>query len=656
MNAQSSVTLFLQNNFIVKAARSRVVETVAASVAVSIVLLGSSTWNVWTTYQGFRNSVTTQFKLRSASDRVIHLDEVLTMSARMAASTGDPSWEDRYWTFEPELTAAINQVTRMASENSKVESAKTDQANKILIGMEEQSFALTKAGKKDEAFKLLLGPEYKKNKEIYTQGIEATIADVNASIDQELNAYAQRLLWAVAFTAISCLFLMVGWSFILYVVRLDIRQREKIEADLRVSEFSLQDSNRELEKTQADLAQQAHLVQEENELLEAEVSHLLDIVSNFEVGDFTQQANVSDRVTGLVADMLNQFMSEMSRIIATVNDTCRQLNLSNLGVENMATTTLTMAQEQVVSVEQIQSLMADINTLSQATLSQTIISDESLKAAQGEVQRGEAELNAMTTGFVSLRDGTDQITRRVESLTEFVEMAAQFAQSQKRVATLTRVLAYNASMVANRAEEQQDPAQFANVAREFAAIATQVNDLAVQTNQSLETLDQRTQQIQSAVSGIRDDTQDINQLLTQFTKSVESSSRSFNHLKAVTEQLVQIGQQVNHSSEEIAIAAANTVNSIELIREGGESTETQSRLTQEQSAIMGKLTQELLDRMDFFKISESEPSRLMPSFNAEPSALETVVNTPSNPLDTHDLAMDSPASNQPPELAHSAFS
>ena len=643
MNAQSSVTPSLQNNFIIKAVRNRVVETVAASVAVSIVLLGSSTWNVWTTYQGFRTSVTSQFKLRAASDKVVHLDEVLTMSARMAASTGKKTWEERYWKYEPELSAAIEQVTSMASGISKEESTKTNDANTVLIGLEEKSFELIGQGKKEEAFDLLLGPEYQENKKIYSQGIESTIAEVNASIDKELNAYSQRLLWAVTFTAISCLFLMVGWSFILYVVRLDIRQRQQAEAELRVSEMSLQQSNLDLENTQADLAHQASLTQKENEQLEEEVSHLLEIVSNLESGDFTQQANVSDRVTGLVADMLNQFISEMSRIIATVTETCRQVNLSNLDVENLATTTLTLAQEQVASVEQIQSLMTDINTLSQATVTQAIISDASLKEAQKEVERGAAEMNTMTTGFVSLREGTDQITRRVDSLNEFVDMAAQFAQSQKRVASLTRVLAYNASMVANRAEEQQDPNQFASVAREFAAIATQVNDLAVQTNQSLETLDQRTQQIQSAVSGITNDTQDINQLVDQFTRSVDQSSQSFNNLQAATEQMAQLGQQVTQSSEDIALAAVNTVQAIELIREGGDKTESQSRLTREQSALMGQLSQELLKRMNFFQIPDEDVSSITLAINAEPAPVEAIAD-PSIP--THTSKMQA--------LAHSA--
>ncbi|MCM1984929.1 methyl-accepting chemotaxis protein [Lyngbya confervoides] len=609
------------------AIKTHVVETVATSVALSVVLLGSSTWNVWTTYQGFKNSVTNQVQLRSTSDEVVYLDEVLTMSARMAASTGDPMWEARYWENEPKLSKALDIVTQMSTGQSKAESEKTDAANDRLIQIEEQAFQLIKQGQKEEAFQLLLGTDYQDNKKIYSNAIQNTIAEVRQGIDQELSDYSNRLLWAVSFTGISCVFLVAGWSFILYVVRQDIRRREEAEAELKASQQSLQSAYAALESTQQDLAQQAQSTQETNQVLEQDVGHLLDIVSSLEAGDFTAQAAVSDRITGLVADMLNQFIEEMSRVIATVNATANQVNLGANDVEALAAATSQLAQQQVESVQRVQQLMEAVNRLSQDTLEQAKVSSESFQVAQAEVEQGESEMTAMTDGFQSLRIGTQQITRRVTSLNAFVEMATQFAQAQKRVASLTRVLAFNASMVASRAAEQRDPEQFATVAREFEAIAGQVNDLAAQTNQSLETLQQRTQQIQSAVSGIQDDTQEINQLVDQFTQRVDRSSHSFTNLKRVTQQMTQLGQQVTQSSEAIASAAARTLQSIEDIQGDGTKTEQQSRLTQQQAQKMEKIAQQLLDRMQFFTLNAESTAAtpwIAPLSAATPAAEDTV--------------------------------
>ena len=67
---------------------------------------------------------------------IVHLDEVLTMSARMAAATGDPKWEERYRHFDPQLDAAIKETVRLGTSPSSVKTAaKTDEANVKLVGL-----------------------------------------------------------------------------------------------------------------------------------------------------------------------------------------------------------------------------------------------------------------------------------------------------------------------------------------------------------------------------------------------------------------------------------------------------------------------------------------------------------------------------------------
>ena len=51
-------------------------------------------------------------RLRQLKHQIVYLDEVLTMSARMASLTGDRSWEDRYLEHVPILDAAIHEATQ----------------------------------------------------------------------------------------------------------------------------------------------------------------------------------------------------------------------------------------------------------------------------------------------------------------------------------------------------------------------------------------------------------------------------------------------------------------------------------------------------------------------------------------------------------------
>ena len=94
------------------------------------------------------------------------------MSARMAATTGDPRWEERYHHFEPQLDAAIKEAIAIGVSPSDIKAATmTETANIKLVEMETRAFALVRAGRKEEAQAVLLGNEYETQKQIYAQAI-----------------------------------------------------------------------------------------------------------------------------------------------------------------------------------------------------------------------------------------------------------------------------------------------------------------------------------------------------------------------------------------------------------------------------------------------------------------------------------------------------
>ena len=75
-------------------------------------------WFGWTIFDVNRDAKMFADRLSQIEELrgvIVHLDEVLTMSARMAAVTGDSRWEERYRQFEPQLDAAIKETTELAS-------------------------------------------------------------------------------------------------------------------------------------------------------------------------------------------------------------------------------------------------------------------------------------------------------------------------------------------------------------------------------------------------------------------------------------------------------------------------------------------------------------------------------------------------------------
>ncbi len=81
--------------------------TLTTSIVLSLTLVGIGVWNIWEIYRDFAKSGKEDLRLQELSEDIIYFDEVLTMSARLSAATGDPEWESRYRIYEPELADTI---------------------------------------------------------------------------------------------------------------------------------------------------------------------------------------------------------------------------------------------------------------------------------------------------------------------------------------------------------------------------------------------------------------------------------------------------------------------------------------------------------------------------------------------------------------------
>jgi twitching motility protein PilJ len=225
-----------------------------------------------------------------------------------------------------------------------------------------------------------------------------------------------------------------------------------------------------------------------------------------------------------------------------------------------------------------------------------------VQLTQTAIDQGQKEITAMTKGIQGLQQETNQIVKRTQTLTNYVELATQFVKDQKRIAAMSQVLAVNASMLANRSKAQQDPAQMAVITHEFETIASQVNQLATQTNQSLILLQQRTDQIQTVVSGLNYDVQEISQQVDNFTMSVEQSQLIFNTIRRVSEQVAQMGAQVTQSSQAIADAAQTTLQSVHHISSISSETLNRADFTKEQAQEMEQLARRLQQSVELFRL------------------------------------------------------
>ncbi len=154
----------------------RLAGRVVSGLAV-ITALGFLIWLGWTdmgTRAEMRRAARQAVRVAELRGTFTYLDELLTMSARMAATSGEPRWVLRYDEASPKLTAAIAEAALLATpEVSAALAETTNEASRGLVEMERASFARAAAGDRKGAATLLDSPEFSYLEAVYASGIEA---------------------------------------------------------------------------------------------------------------------------------------------------------------------------------------------------------------------------------------------------------------------------------------------------------------------------------------------------------------------------------------------------------------------------------------------------------------------------------------------------
>ncbi len=184
-------------------------------IGITLVFLLFFMGSSWNFYQDLEEVETRDLKIQQLIGRIVYLDEVLTMSTRMAAATGDWQWQRRYQTYESQLEEAIATATEIVpSAYAGEEVAKTEAANQQLLEMERQAFRFLENNQPQKAQQLLTSEAYQRQKEQYSQGMATIRERMQATIQQSLASKKQQITNTIWGIGIGVVVAMLGWGWI----------------------------------------------------------------------------------------------------------------------------------------------------------------------------------------------------------------------------------------------------------------------------------------------------------------------------------------------------------------------------------------------------------------------------------------------------------
>jgi twitching motility protein PilJ len=348
----------------------------------------------------------------------------------------------------------------------------------------------------------------------------------------------------------------------------------------------------EAQRVQAQrLEQEAKRVNDANQ---AAILRLMNELQTVAEGDLTQQATVTEDITGAIADSVNYTVDELRMLVEQVQGAAGRVTDTTQQVENTSTELLAASTEQLREIhetgESVLRMAGRINTVSAQAQQTAGVARQSLAAAES----GRQAVQNTIGGMHVMRDQIQETSKRIKRLGESSQEIGEITELISDITEQTNVLALNAAIQAASAGE---------AGRGFSVVAEEVQRLAERSGDA-------TKQISALVKAIQTDTQDAvaamersTQGVVESTKLSDAAGSALGDIDRVTRELAdlieRISQQALQEAQSANVVAANIKHIFAVTEQTGEGTRSTAQMVRE----LSRTAEELKASVSRFKIA-----------------------------------------------------
>ncbi len=348
------------------------------------------------------------------------------------------------------------------------------------------------------------------------------------------------------------------------------------------------------ESQQQDAKSQEQDAKRVNDANQAAILRLMNELQSVAEGDLTQEATVTEDITGAIADSVNYTVEELRQLVGNVQNTVTRVAQTTAQVENTSTELLAASTEQLREIREtgqsVLEMASRINEVSTQAQESSQVARQSLTAAESGLQ---AVQNAIG-GMNSIRDQIQETSKRIKRLGESSQEIGEITELISDITEQTNVLALNAAIQAASAGE---------AGRGFSVVAEEVQRLAERSADA-------TRQIAALVKAIQTDTQDAVAAMERSTQGVvegaklsDSAGTALTEIDQVSRHLAELIEQISDSASREAVSANVVAGNIQHIFAVTEQTGEGTRSTAQQVRDLSHMAEELRQSVSRFKIA-----------------------------------------------------
>lgn len=258
---------------------------------------------------------------------------------------------------------------------------------------------------------------------------------------------------------------------------------------------------------------------------------LLDDMKKIADGDLTVRTDITNHMTGAIADAINSTIEELHTLVEQVNQAGALVVKASHQAQQVSSGLLTAAQQQTDRIEQttlaVVGMTESISEISDMATESAKVAKQSLAAAE----KGTLAVRESIAGMNEIRTHIQDTSKRIKRLGESSQEIGEIVALITDITDQTNVLALNAALQATAAGE---------AGHGFTVIAQEVQRLAERSAEA-------SKQISELIVTIQGDTQDAIAAMERSTLGVakgakrsDAAGRALEEIEQVSKQLAQL--------------------------------------------------------------------------------------------------------------------
>ncbi len=332
---------------------------------------------------------------------------------------------------------------------------------------------------------------------------------------------------------------------------------------------------------------------EQNRQTQDAILKLLDEMGDLADGDLTIQPEVTEQITGAIADSINYAVREMRGLVSRIKNAATQMAVAS---ENSRQTATELTEAALRQAAQITETTNRVVAMARSMEDMSKSAERSAEVAQGSVttaKRGTLAVQDTIRGMDEMREQIQETAKRIKRLGESSQQIGEIVELINDIAEQTNILSLNAAIQAAMAGE---------AGRGFAVVADEVQRLAERSAEA-------TKQIADLVKTIQADTNEAVASMEQATNGVVQATRladaagqALGEIESVSEQLSSLIVSIARDAGRQSQTATEVSGSMAKIQETTTLTSAGSRQTAEAIGKLSDLARELQASVSGFKL------------------------------------------------------